>query len=182
MRRIFHFLNKFFMVPVFRLGFGLFFGNPIWGYIMVLKTTGRKTGRTRYSPVNYAIRNGSFYCLAGWGDRSDWYRNVKDRPEVEAILPGGAVSGRAEEISDPAERALVIRQILKNGGFAGFLEGFNPYRVSDEALQEKTEAMRLLRIQPNGVGSGASDPGGWAWVWTPISILLLVVLIRAFLR
>lgn len=42
MRRIFWFLNKFFMVPMFRLGFGPFFGNPLSGYIMVLKAIGRK--------------------------------------------------------------------------------------------------------------------------------------------
>ena len=45
MRRFFRFLNKFFMVPMFRLGFGPFFGNPLSGYIMVLKIVGRKTGK-----------------------------------------------------------------------------------------------------------------------------------------
>jgi len=34
MRRIFHFLNKYFMVPMFRLGLGFFFGNPLTSYVM----------------------------------------------------------------------------------------------------------------------------------------------------
>jgi hypothetical protein len=58
MRRFFRFLNKYFMVPLFRLGFGPFFGNPFTGYIMVLKVLGRKTGKLRYAPVNYAILDG----------------------------------------------------------------------------------------------------------------------------
>ncbi len=52
-RRIFWFLNTFFMVPLFRLGLGPFFGNPLSGYIMVLKAIGRKSGKVRYTPVNY---------------------------------------------------------------------------------------------------------------------------------
>jgi hypothetical protein len=64
MRRFFWFLNKYFMVPMFRLGFGPFFGNPITGYIMVLKVIGRKTGKLRYAPVNYAIMDGTSTCAS----------------------------------------------------------------------------------------------------------------------
>ena len=67
LRRIFWYLNKCLMVPVFRLGLGPLMGNPFTGYIMVLKTTGRKTGKQRYTPVDYAIQDGKVYCLAGLG-------------------------------------------------------------------------------------------------------------------
>ncbi len=43
--RSFSLFNKLFMVPMFRLGFGPFVGNGISGYIAVLKTVGRKTGK-----------------------------------------------------------------------------------------------------------------------------------------
>jgi len=55
MRRIFWFLNKFFMVPMFRLGFGPFFGNPLNGYIMVLKPVGRKTGKVDFGLVSQSV-------------------------------------------------------------------------------------------------------------------------------
>lgn len=182
MRRFFRFLNKIFMVPMFRLGLGPFFGNPLSGYIMVLKIVGRKTGKLRYAPVNYAIHDGRVYCMAGFGRLSDWYRNLQANPVLEAILPGGAISGKAQEVLDPAERKLMIRQILKNGGFAGFFGGFNPYRIKDEELFERTAGMPLLSIQPSGLGSGASDPAGWAWVWTLIFTLLLILAIWFVLR
>jgi hypothetical protein len=54
--------------------------------------------------------------------------------------------------------------------------------VSEAVLREKTAGLPLLRIRPDGVGNGASDPGGWAWVWTPLSIFLLVWVIRLALR
>lgn len=182
MRRIFWFLNRFFMVPMFRLGFGPFFGNPFSGYIMVLKVLGRKTGRLRYAPVNYAIHDGKVYCMAGFGRLSDWYRNLRTNASIEAILPGGAIAGTAQEVHDPAERARLIRQILKNGGFAGFFEGFNPYRIEDDELLKRAADMPLVCIRPAGLGSGASDPGGWAWVWAPLSTVLLILAIWLFLR
>ena len=182
MRRIFHFLNKFFMVPLFRLGLGPIFGNPFSGYIMVLKTTGRKTGKVRYSPVNYAIFEGKVYFLSGFRKLSDWYHNLLAHPAVDIILPGGAISGTTSEISDPAIRRIVIRQILQNAGFAGFFEGYNPFRISDEELAAKTADMPLLCMRPDGLGSGASDPGGWAWVWAPVFTILLILVLWLVFR
>src|SRR5512143_2116861 len=132
LRYVFWFLNKFFMVPIFRLGIGPFFGNPIWGYMMVLKTTGRKSGKTRYSPVNYAILNGDIYCMAGWGQIADWYRNLLSSSHIELILPGGALAGVAEEVTISTERITALRKVLKAGGFAGFMLGINPHTACDE--------------------------------------------------
>jgi deazaflavin-dependent oxidoreductase (nitroreductase family) len=182
MRRIFWILNKFFMVPMFRLGFGPFFGNPFWGYIMVLKTTGRKSGKIRYSPVNYAILNGRVYCVSGFRQVSDWYRNLRARPALEAILPGGAFTGATTEITDPAVRLIAIRKVLQNAGFAGFFEGFNPFRISDEELARKTADIPLICIQPSGLGSGAFDAGGWAWIWTTVSLVALILVLWLVFR
>ena len=175
MRRFFWFLNKFFMVPMFRLGFGPIFGNPFSGYIMVLKVIGRKTGRLRYAPVNYAILDGKIYCISGYRQGSDWYRNLRARPAIEVIMPAGAIAGTASEVIDPGFRLIAIRKILQNAGFAGFFEGYNPFRINDDELASKTADMPLICIQPTGLGSGAFDPGGWAWIWTPVSMIVLIL-------
>jgi hypothetical protein len=149
---------------------------------MVLKTIGRKTGKVRYSPVNYAIYKGDVYCMAGWGIKTDWYLNISETRELEVILPSGPLYGRAEDVIILEERRVVLRKILKNAGFAGFFEGFNPFTISDEVLLQKTEKMPLLRIHPVGIGNGASDPGGLTWIWTLLSILffinLLILLVK----
>jgi deazaflavin-dependent oxidoreductase (nitroreductase family) len=182
MRRFFRFINKFFMVPMFRLGLGPFFGNPFTSYIMVLKVIGRKTGKVRYAPVNYAIFNGKVYCVSGYRQGSDWYRNLQAHPNIEIIMPAGAIYGIASEVTDPAFRVIAIRKILQNAGFAGFFEGYNPFRIRDEELARKTADMPLISIQPTGLGSGASDPGGWVWISMPIHIILFVLIIWLFLR
>jgi len=175
MRRIFWYLNKYFMVPIFRLGLGPFFVNPLAGYIMVLKNIGRKSGKTYYTPVNYAIHKGNVYCISGGRRTSDWFRNLLANPEIEIILPGGAIFARAEEVSDPDEKCFVARQILINAGFAGFFEGYNPRRISDAELQERISNLPLLRFQPLGLGGGPADPTGWAWVWLILIMIVIIV-------
>lgn len=176
LRYFFKFMNRYFMVPVFRLGLGTFMGNPLSGYIMVLKTVGRKTGRVRYAPVNYAIMNGCVYCLAGFSKMAHWYRNLQTQPCLETIMPGGAMAGLAEEVTDPAERLRAARQILKNGGFAGFMLGFNPFTVSDDVLRESLTDLPVIRIRLTGLGSGAGDAGGGLWILS-FAITLAVVLV-----
>ena len=175
-RRIFHHLNRYFMVPVFRLGLGAFIANPFSGYIMVIKTIGHKTGKERYTPTDYAIQNGNIYCVAGFGQVAHWYHNLKANPRVELTMPGGSLTGIAEEVTDPDERLHAIRQILKNSGLAGFFMGFNPYTAPDKVVIEKCQSAPVIRIRPAGVRSGPADPGGWLWVlWVGISVLPFLV-------
>ena len=179
MRRIFWFLNKFFMVPMFQLGFGPFFGNPFTGYIMVMKVIGRKTGKPYFTPVNYAIHKGDVYCISGGRATSDWFRNLLANPEVDLILPGGSIHAHVEEATDLEQKLIITRQILKNAGFAGFFEGYNPFTITDAELARKIEDLPLLRFHPLGLGSGPSDAGGWAWIWTfVVTVLLIILLLR----
>lgn len=177
-RRIFWFLNKFFMVPIARLGFGPFLGNPFTGYIMVLKTVGRKSGKTFYVPVNYTIHHGNVYCISGGRKTSDWYKNLHANPEIEIMLPGVTVYARMDEIENLDEKVIIIRQVLKNAGFAGFFEGYNPFTITDEELRVKVTDLPVLRFQPLGLGNGASDSGGWAWILAiGITILFILALV-----
>jgi deazaflavin-dependent oxidoreductase (nitroreductase family) len=169
-RRVFRTVNRYFMVPIFRLGLGSVIVNPFSGYIMVLKTIGFKSGRTRYAPVNYAIQEGNVYCMAGFGPITHWYRNLRANPSVELLMPGGNIKGIAEPVTDPGERLRALRQILKNGGLAGFSMGFNPHTAPDEQVIEKCEGLPVIRIRPAGITRGAADPGGWLWLlWAGVA-------------
>ena len=176
LRRLFWYLNKFFMVPIFRLGLGSIVGNPITGYIMVLKTVGRKTGFLRYTPVNYAIQNGCIYWVAGFGTVTHWLHNIKANPDVELILPGRAVSGLAEIVTDPEEAFRASWQVHKNAGLPGFFAGFNPYTITPEQFRGKTKQFPVIRLSPTGLANGPFDAGGWFWILllaVPFAIIIL---------
>jgi deazaflavin-dependent oxidoreductase (nitroreductase family) len=180
-RFLFRILNRFWMVPVFRLGIGSLQVNPFSGYMMVLKTIGHKTGKTRYVPVNYVVDGGQVYFLSGMGNKAHWYKNLKAAPMTEAILPGRAIHGKVSEIRAGAERLRLIRRILKAGGFAGFFEGINSFTIPDKQLAAKTREMVLFRLTPDGIGTGASDPGGWGWILAFVFFILLTIGVVALL-
>jgi deazaflavin-dependent oxidoreductase (nitroreductase family) len=172
MHRIFEYVNRYWWVPILRLGLAPLFVTPFSGYVMLLRTVGRTTGQVRSAPLNYAIADGCVYCIAGFGPNAHWYRNILVNPNVEVVLPGGALAGVAEPVTDEAEWVPMLRKVLIAGGFAGLGLGVNPRTASDEMLRERGASMPMVRIRPVGVGMGAFDPGGRGWI--PAQVVLNV--------
>jgi deazaflavin-dependent oxidoreductase (nitroreductase family) len=175
MRKGFRILNRFFMVPAFRLGLGPILGSPFGGYIMVIRNRGHISGKVRYTPVNYAIANGNVYCTAGFGKISHWVKNLTDDAQVELLMPGGAIAATAEVVKQTKEKRSALRQVLINSGFAAYVfGGINAAKVTEEKLDELTREYIVLRFRPVGIGAGASDPSGWFWVW-PVAATIAII-------
>jgi deazaflavin-dependent oxidoreductase (nitroreductase family) len=146
-RALFRLFNRYIVVPAFQRNLGKYISNPITGNIMVIKTRGRKTGKTRYTPVYHALIGEDIYCYQGKHLKGQWYLNVLANPNVEVLLPGGTLTGVAEEVSDPKEAAYAIRQILKGSGVWAFLYGFNPFTIEDGSLEKKVQQIPVIRIK-----------------------------------
>jgi deazaflavin-dependent oxidoreductase (nitroreductase family) len=119
MRKIFKGFNRF-MLLLWRLGLARY-GNPTkWGgAVMVIKHRGRKSGLTRYAPVNFAEIDGDIYCAAGFGKKTHWYQNLLADPNVELWLPDSRWAGVAEEVTDAENRVEILRAVLFASGFVG---------------------------------------------------------------
>ncbi len=175
LRRGFRYFNKF-MLMLFRLGLGSYGNGTRWGgWIMVLGQRGRKSGLLRRTPLNYAVVDEDVYCLAGFGDKADWYRNVMANPEVELWLVEGRWSGVAEDVSDDPQRLSLLRRVLVASGFASYAAGIDPIKVDDATLDALTKTYRLVRIQRAEALTGPGGPGDLAWVW-PLATLALLPL------
>ncbi len=75
---------------------------PIWLYrlhlgwllghrFLMLTHTGRRSGQPRRTVLEVVGRDrtsGTYYIASGWGERSDWLRNVEKTPLVEASVAG----------------------------------------------------------------------------------------------
>jgi deazaflavin-dependent oxidoreductase (nitroreductase family) len=176
LRKGFKYLLNPFMVFMWRLGLGQWIN--IWpdkaGRILVLTHTGRKSGRLRRTPVNYALVDGELYCCAGFGNISDWYRNLMAHPRVEIWLPNSWWAGMAEDITGCADHLAILRQVLIASGFAAPLVGIDPQKISDEELAALTADYRLLHLRRLHPLTGPGGPGDLALLWPLATIALLI--------
>ncbi len=173
LRQGFKVANRF-MVLLFRLGLGSWGNGPQTSQVMVLVHKGRKSGQLRRTPVNFAEVEGDLYCTAAYGERADWYRNLKADPQVEVWLPNGWYAGQAEEVPlDDPQHAALMRQVLIASGFAASLfAGIDPQTISEAELAEITASYRLLRIRRTAARTGPGGPNDLAWVWPAATFVL----------
>ena len=155
--------NRCYTVPAIKLGLAPLHANPVTGPFMLLRTRGRTSGRTREAPLGYVILDGCVYCCAGFGPRTQWYRNIRADERVEVVLPTAAFAGVAEEVIDPAELDRAWRALLRAMGLLGRSLVADVNRASPEELRSRTANLPLIRIRPTGIAAGPSDPGGWLW-------------------
>ncbi len=179
MRRVFSRMNRGMML-LWRLGLGWM--ADLWpagfGRLMVIEHVGRKSGRRYLTPVNFTPSDGHIYCLAAFGERTDWYRNLSAQSQTAVWLPDGRWTADAADASDDPHRLELTRRVLIDSGFAAPSLGLHPRRMSDAELDAATADYRLVRITPDRPAPRWDGPGDLAWVW-PILVVLLILVRRA---
>ncbi len=168
------------MLAMWRLGLGKLINAwpTVFGRIMVLIHRGRKTGLIRRTPVNYAIVNGEIYCVAGFGRKSDWLRNIEANPQVEVWLPNGWWSGEALDATDREDCLALMRQVILASGLVAHAFGLNVNELSDDDLRQIVQSYRLIHIQRRAPRTGPGGPGELSWLWPLATLLLLPLALR----
>jgi deazaflavin-dependent oxidoreductase (nitroreductase family) len=168
--------NKYVSVPALKMGLGRYVSNPFTGYLMILRTRGRKSGEMRSAPLGYVVLGEHVYCVAGFGRQTHWVQNLLADPKVEVILPSRAFSGLAEQVINEAERRRVLPPLLRSMGLvAGTMGMGNPWRDTPEAIAAKCEGMPLIRVRATGIAAGPEDPGGRYWLIPAVGGTLLTL-------
>jgi deazaflavin-dependent oxidoreductase (nitroreductase family) len=74
--------------------------------VVVLETTGRKSGKPRRTPVGGRLENGSVWIVAEHGRRAGYVRNIEADPRVRVKLGRGWREGTGHLVTDddPRER------------------------------------------------------------------------------
>lgn len=104
------------------------------GFILLLTTKGRRSGREHTVGLQYELIDGKYWVGSANGERSDWYRNAQACPQVEIQTGAGCFSAVAEFIENTqqaadflafrlARRPLMIRLILWIDGVRGKITG-----------------------------------------------------------
>jgi deazaflavin-dependent oxidoreductase (nitroreductase family) len=98
-----------------RIG-GRFMNSPV----MLLITTGRKTGKEFTTPLLYLQDGADYVAVASNGGTAsdpDWWLNLRANPEAEVEIGGKRLPVRAEEVEGEEKRRL----------WAGLVEMYPPY-------------------------------------------------------
>lgn len=87
---------------------------------LLLTHQGRRTGRRYRSMVeviSYDPRTRESVVLSGWGDRADWYRNIRATPAIE-VETGGHRYVPEQRFLPPEETYCVMQGYLRRNPWA----------------------------------------------------------------
>ena len=138
---------------IHRLLYSIGLGPVIGPIILLLTTTGRKSGLPRTTPLQYELIEGR-YCLgAARGKSADWVRNIEANPNVHVRVKRLAFSGTARVSSDYKEIAdfLEIR-LARHPFLIGLImqKAHNlPRRPSRQQLEELAKNEVMVVITPD---------------------------------
>jgi len=126
---------------------------PIVGkIILLLTTTGRKTGLKRITPLQYEEIDGKYYLGSARGLNADWVRNIQVDPNVEIRVKSLNFQGQAEVVTNPAHIADFVEVRLQRHPFMiGMImkraHGL-PKQPSREQLENLAENEALVIVTP----------------------------------
>lgn len=87
--------------------------------VMLLTTTGRRSGLPRTNGVSFMPLGDHFIVFSGWGIRSDWYRNVLANPRVTIQVGNRTLAATAAPVTDPERRRELMRQMKARSAQCG---------------------------------------------------------------
>ena len=99
-------------------------GGPFAGApVVLLTTTGARTGQKRVNPLVALVDDGSLYVVAskaGAPTNPDWYHNLLAHPEVEVEFGGEHFDALASSVAGPERDRLFAAQVARQPGFADY--------------------------------------------------------------
>jgi deazaflavin-dependent oxidoreductase (nitroreductase family) len=91
--------------------------------VILLTTTGARTGRLHVTPLNYSTDGDNLVVIASRGGSAshpDWYLNLQANPEVTIEHGGETFRARARVAQEPERTRLYDRQAARMTFFDGY--------------------------------------------------------------
>lgn len=82
--------------------------------ILLLRHTGRKSGKQYATPLQYEKIDGAYYIGAARGTKADWFRNIQANPQVQVSVGRRNFKALAEPVTDPEKVADFLAYRLKH--------------------------------------------------------------------
>lgn len=134
-------------IAVFARGGGWLLGP----HVLMLEHRGRVTGAARHVVLEVIDREpGALYIVSGYGERSQWFRNVCAEPAVRVWF--GALRGapaRAERLCPDETRRRLLRYRERRGAdVLGRVLGLSDLRAGAPVGEDVAHRLPVLRLVP----------------------------------
>ncbi len=170
---------------LYQLGWGPALG---WLPFLVLTTKGRKSGLPRHVLVEYRRHGSKYYVVSGWGDSTDWYRNIEQEPRVSIQQGGQIIDARAQLVDDPAEALRALYMFSRNSPIYEMLFArMSSARAADlNTLTEVVDEFTVVRLEPSGEEATLPTVELFSesvrQVATVVALIMVIRLVLALLR
>lgn len=137
-----------FPISLYRLGWGGALG---WLPMLVLTTKGRQSGDPRHVMVEFRRHGSKYYVFSGWGERTDWYRNLLQNPRVTIQHGARVFAADAQPVEDKAEALRALYLFTRNSPLYELVfAGMSSAQAADlNTLAEVAQEFTLVRLEPN---------------------------------
>lgn len=151
--RVRHGILRFFLrLPIwlYRVHLGWLLGDRF----LMLTHIGRKSGQphqTVLEVVSHDKSSDAYVIASGWGEQSDWFRNVQKTPRVIVQTGSRCIAAKAERLSPvDAERELrdyAQRHPTAFRKLAGLMTG-RPWRDEPEYFYQLAQSLPMVALRP----------------------------------
>lgn len=138
---------------IHRVLYAIGLGPLIGKIILLLTTTGRKSGTKRVTPLQFEKIGDDYYLGAARGLKADWVRNIQSNPKVEIRVGAKQFQGQAEVITDSSRFADFMEvRLARHPRMIGFImekaHGL-PKRPSREQLEGLAKNEAFVIVHPS---------------------------------
>lgn len=136
-------------IALYRVGLGWVLG----GRFLLLEHIGRKSGQVRQvvvEVVRHDPASDSFVIASGFGEQSDWLRNLAHTPEATVQVGRRRLAVRAERLSPSDAGEELLRYARQHPRAARALAGYMGMEVdgSDASYRAAGEALPFVLLRP----------------------------------
>jgi deazaflavin-dependent oxidoreductase (nitroreductase family) len=138
---------------IHRVLYAIGLGPLIGRIILLLTTTGRRSGRKRITPLQYEMIGCDYFVGSARGLKADWVRNIQSNSQVDVRVGSKIFQGTGEVVCDPAKFADFMEvRLNRHPRMVGLIlekaHGF-PRRPSREQLEELAGTEAFVIIHPS---------------------------------
>jgi deazaflavin-dependent oxidoreductase (nitroreductase family) len=160
-------VKKLYQTPtlLYRLGLGKLFGN----YVLILSTLGRKTQKTHRTPLEYFLHEGRYYIISGFGEQTDWYKNISASPLVTLQNGYERICAEARPPQTDDEWEAVYLYLTRSPiGRLLMVDHFEDFQEAD--IMDAIQQLPVLTFDPTDKPCPPALEADLVWAW-PLILL-----------